>query len=106
MSCYCKKCGGEMVGDAASIVRHCEFAKLDGKEVPDEGPIYCDYNPSEVDEANEALDSFMAYPEFLKNLREIEDQLLVNAYEEANTDFCLNQRNLSPYHFDNLFTPE
>lgn len=39
----CPKCGGTMVGDGYTMLRHCEFARpedLEGKEA-DAGPVYC-----------------------------------------------------------------
>lgn len=39
----CPICGGSMIGDGHTTLRHCEFARdedCDGKE-PDAGPVYC-----------------------------------------------------------------
>lgn len=39
----CPICGGTMVGDGYTTLRHCEFARdedIEGKE-PDAGPVYC-----------------------------------------------------------------
>lgn len=39
----CPVCGGTMVGDGYTTLRHCEFARdedVEGKE-PDAGPVYC-----------------------------------------------------------------
>jgi hypothetical protein len=39
----CPICGGTMVGDGHTTLRHCEFARdedIEGKE-PDAGPVYC-----------------------------------------------------------------
>lgn len=38
----CKTCGGTMVGDGYTLVRHCEFVDVSGGCFePDAGPIYC-----------------------------------------------------------------
>ena len=39
----CPICGGSMVGDGYTTLRHCEFARdedVEGKEA-DAGPVYC-----------------------------------------------------------------
>ena len=39
----CPICGGTMIGDGVTALRHCEFARdedVEGKE-PDAGPVYC-----------------------------------------------------------------
>lgn len=52
----CKKCGGNMVGDGYTLVRHCEFADVDDDpRAPfeaDADPIYCNY---EEDVKNDKL---------------------------------------------------
>lgn len=37
----CQNCGGTMVGDGYSNVRHCEYVDLEGVEEADADPIYC-----------------------------------------------------------------
>lgn len=40
----CKNCGGDMIGDGYTDVRHCENLDLIGKGFePDAGPIFCDH---------------------------------------------------------------
>jgi len=46
----CAKCGGTMVGDGYTMVRHCENVEdITGMEA-DSGPIYCNYG--EVEDEN------------------------------------------------------
>jgi len=37
----CKTCGGTMIGDGHTTVRHCEYADVPMDVEPDAGPIYC-----------------------------------------------------------------
>jgi hypothetical protein len=38
----CKNCGGSMVGDGYTLVRHCENVNDIQDKEPDAGPIYCE----------------------------------------------------------------
>ena len=38
----CKNCGGDMVGDGYTAVRHCEYVDPDPWLEPDADPVYCE----------------------------------------------------------------
>ncbi|MCK5016065.1 MAG: hypothetical protein KAS32_03250 [Candidatus Peribacteraceae bacterium] len=40
----CENCGGTMVGDGYTLVRHCENVDVANDLEPDAGPIYCNYS--------------------------------------------------------------
>ncbi len=45
----CVNCGGSMVGDGYTLVRHCEYVDVDEDVECDAGPIYCDIDFGDTD---------------------------------------------------------
>ena len=46
---WCKKCGGEMIGDGYTSVMHCEFVVSDISDLePDANPVECDFGDDKV----------------------------------------------------------
>lgn len=41
----CSKCGGDMLGDGYTVVKHCEYAEEDDYKYrePDAWPVECDF---------------------------------------------------------------
>lgn len=57
----CKNCGGDMLGDGYSEVRHCENVDVVGEGYePDANPVFCEPYDSASPTFHEALDATKA----------------------------------------------